>query len=246
MGSPSKIREEKLKEDTEVLRRDLADLVSELEAFPIRDIPLPTRGSPWGIPDKLLIYKQASLLRSRLLLKGVACEVDRGNVPASLACLRAFVEEVASYTFLLSELRERLDGKATLDEVSEFLNRISTGRKTRPRPGVTPKPFHINDMLRSADRLFETLLPELSGVLWDTYTFVSDLVHPNSPARYQFWKLKGDHAVFVEKGDLLRDDLWMILNYTAMAGKLYLIVIGRLDDLITDLEDSSSSSPLVR
>ncbi len=143
---------------------------------------------------------------------------------SSLAILRMIFEEVILITFLLSKLEKA----KTLEQANHVLLRISTGTASYAgRDGDIPKPYNIHATLEEAEKYLSSVDESLKGIFEETYSFISDYVHPNAPSHFYFMRNYGVSKRIISP-PTTEKDMKMLLNYACMAVGLFIFSIQKL------------------
>ncbi len=178
---------------------------------------------------KMGILLTTSVLKIKLLGLDLIELVNNHKFLVAMATLRMIFEELVLLIFVLSKLEKLPDWPST----EYVLTRVLVGRHSRDETDIPPekKPYNIVTALEEAEKYADKLPGDTKGKFDETYTFISDFVHPNAPTRYYFWQIVGESVTFVYRKEVGRDDLGSILNYTSITLKLYLHIWTKLNEL---------------
>jgi hypothetical protein len=81
--------------------------------------------------------------------------------------------------------------------------------------------------LDEAEKYIGSKDEKMKGIFENTYSFISDFVHPNAPSRFHFMKNYGSKKR-VSTSPTTDNDVKMLLNYACMTAALYLLNIQKL------------------
>lgn len=178
---------------------------------------------------KLGIYLTTSGMKTHLLGKEVMKLVNENRFFPAIATLRMMFEEIVLMIFVLSKMENKKDW----EEAYYLLTKVNIGRKTRKQKEIPEqkRPYNVVTALETAEKYLTKKDKKMQGILDETYTVISDYVHPNAPSRYFFWEESGDKIKFVYRKKVGDQDLGMILNYTCMIMKLYNYAWSKLNDV---------------
>lgn len=212
--------------DIEELTNDFNKALQKLDnQIIIKEVSKSKPNNPWHPRIKLEIFLTTSLLKMKLLGVELSELVNDKKFFSSMAVLRMLFEELILLTFVLSKLSKAKN----LKQVDYVVSKVSTGRKTRKKPGCMP--YNIISTMEEAEKYIGKEFKELVGMFENSYTFISDFVHPNAPSRFYFFKDLGDKIHFVFNYKAEDQDIGMVLNYSCMCLKMYIIIWERLKSL---------------
>lgn len=182
--------------------------------------------SPPYTPDlKRRILITTSALKTKLLGEEFYKQIKVERFFSSLATLRMIFEETILLTFVLSKIEKSKDPL----EVDRILVRVATGRRTRSTQGI--EPYNIITMGEEAEKYLTRNFKNLEGMFRETYTLMSDYVHPNAPSHYYFFQDYGDKIKFVYKKKPSEQNIWMVLNNGCMTLDMYTVIWFRLSKI---------------
>lgn len=178
---------------------------------------------------KLGIYLTTSGMKAHLLGKEVIKLVNENRFFPAVATLRMLLEETVLMVFILSKMEKKKDW----EEAQYLLTKVNIGRRTRDSKEIPEdkRPYNVTRALQESEKYLVKKDKKMHGVLDETYTAISDFVHPNAPSRYFFWEEAGDKIKFVYRKKVGDQDLGMILNYACMVLKLYNHSWSKLNDI---------------
>ncbi len=143
-------------------------------------------GEDWGdfrrIHANTLVYTQALLFRSSLLIEGVLTAIDRGN-PFSLALsVRAHLETTAALGYLHRRLSSMQNGNLKPEKVDEDIANLLLGGRHECTPNA-PRAINVLSMLEQAEKSVNmSILGESAksrDILTDAYEYLCEYCHPN-------------------------------------------------------------------
>lgn len=180
---------------------------------------------------KLGIFITTSGIKTHLFVKEILKLTEENRFFPAIATLRMMFEESILLIFVLSKMEK----KKSWADAYYLLTKLNIGRKSRDyhEKEITDdkKPYNIITALKESEKYLKNTDEKLAGMLDDTYTVISDYVHPNAPSRYFFWEESGEKIKFVYRKKVGDQDLGMILNYTSMMLKIYLFSLTKLNDV---------------
>jgi hypothetical protein len=138
-------------------------------------------------------------------------------------------EELMMLTYILFKIEKMKNWS----EADKLLIKAGVGRMHGRGESSLPEeyPFRINEMLEKSEKYVGNNFSKLSGVFKDTYSFISDFVHPNAPSRLIFTKIEKGKTLFVYTDKVDGNDLGMVLNYGCMTSELYFLIWRRLKEI---------------
>lgn len=178
---------------------------------------------------KLKILTTTSILKVRAICREISESIKGQNFFTSMALLRILLEQTIFLAFVLSKLSK----KKSWQDADYLLTKASIGRRSRDEKEIADdkKPYNIVTSLEAAEEYISKEEPKLAGVFENTYTYISDFVHPNAPSHFYFWNHTESEIYFEEKIGIAHEDLGMILNHYAMSLKLFNLVTKRLNSI---------------
>ncbi len=208
----------RMKKSKSEMRKEFLQLLHDLEKLPIkRTFERVIFSEP---ATKLGTLIASSTAKVEIINEELLSAILDRKFFTSLSLLRMLFEEVILITFTLSKLEK----SKNLENADHILTRIAVGLKTKLRVDEHIEPYNIHTTLEEAEHYIELKDSKLKGIFEETYTFISEYVHPNAPSRYHFNRTYGS-KVRITKVSTTEDDLKMILNYACMALGLYLYVM---------------------
>jgi hypothetical protein len=203
------------------MRKELLGYLEDLEkltikrTFPREDFMYPQ--------TRLEVIISTSVIKTIVNVEDLMSAILDKKYFTPLSIMRMIFEETILNTFTLSKLSKA----KKIEEVNHILLRISVGKKTKLKSHDEMNPYNIITTLEEAEKYISLQDTNLKGIFNESYTFISDQVHPNAPSRYYFMKRYAD-KVRITYNPPTKDDIKMLLNHSCMAVGLFLFIIKRL------------------
>lgn len=204
------------------------ELLSYLEQLEKLDFKRTFLKEDFTLPQtQLEIIIATSITKVKIQTEELLASILDRKFFSSLSILRMVSEEVILITFILSKMKKT----KSLENASHVLFKVSVGTSSYSgEKGDVPKPYNINTTLVEAENYLKSLDNGLCGIFEDSYSFISDLVHPNAPSRFHYLRNYGNKKRVISP-QTTDDDVRMLLNYACMVLGLYTFSIKQLMEI---------------
>mgnify|MGYP003382528630 CR=1 FL=1 len=161
---------------------------------------------------------QASLTRSINLIIGFTRLLGLNNTHSLALLARGHFETTALLGFLCDQLIAYEKARLTFEDLHDKIAAAMLGHSGSDFPDVL-KPINVMTMIEKADRYLKSITDgQCSGLILDSYGWLSNFGHPNSLSSVSSFRLDREKGAFVF-GDrnALKDNEKEFMNYLLLS-----------------------------
>lgn len=189
---------------------ELNGLLSRLETRKVTRITLPEAENGFRTSNYIRVYCQANLRRCLGLLESAYGLFFTENGLASLICVRAIYETVASFIYFERNLNAKIEA-GDLVTIHEFVRKAAHFTRENKLVSTYGKEVEAVNILTQIEKL-KSLRPKVR----EEYDFLSEFAHPNSWGSFHYFASNPDDndvVTFSDCGQDPLDDLkWVMIG----------------------------------